>query len=66
MSKKHPYRCLWCGRVLGAPVGHRCKGVMRYRHLRFRMDDGTVWERGLHRVNQATVKFERNSGGIDG
>ena len=29
------WKCVYCGRLLGAPVGHICKGNMRYRKLRF-------------------------------
>lgn len=30
------YKCVHCGRNLGAKVAHRCKGTMRKRRLQFR------------------------------
>lgn len=29
------YVCQWCGRTLGDPVPHRCKGTLRKRNLKF-------------------------------
>ena len=39
--KKHPYRCLYCGRIIGSPIAHKCNGNMRYSNLRFRKEDGS-------------------------
>lgn len=30
------YTCLYCGRNLGAPCVHRCKGTLRKRKLLFK------------------------------
>jgi hypothetical protein len=56
MPKKHPYKCLYCGRTIGAPIGHRCRGNMRYRRLRFLQEDGTIWKRAGATLSRPPVK----------
>lgn len=29
------FKCVWCGRILGKPVAHRCNGNFRKRHLKW-------------------------------